>query len=31
MDFCVVKIVKKLEPHEFFSQELGDDWYMDGQ
>jgi hypothetical protein len=31
LDINSVKIVKKLEPHEFFSQELGDDWYMDGQ
>lgn len=27
LDVNNVKIVKKLEPYEFFSKELGDDWY----
>jgi len=31
LDSNSVKIVKKLEPHEFFSRELGNNWYMDGQ
>ncbi len=31
LDINSVEIVKKLEPHEFFSQELGEDWYIDGQ
>jgi len=28
LDINNIKIVKKLKPHEFFSNELGDDWYI---
>jgi hypothetical protein len=28
LDINNVKIVKKLEPYEFFSKELGEDWYI---
>ena len=28
LDINNVKIIKQLQPHEFFSREIGEDWYI---